>query len=221
MNLAHKTPVIVGLSGGVDSSVSALLLKQQGYDVAGLFMKNWEDDEQYCQNNKDRDDAIAVCKQLDIPLYFVNFSREYWQDVFEHFLNESQLGRTPNPDVLCNQYIKFAAFLDHAKKLGAQKIAMGHYARTRLEADAISLLKGVDENKDQSYFLHTLTQKQLEHAIFPIGEMKKSAVRELALQHHLPTHAKKDSTGICFIGERKFRSFLSEYLPAQPGLIKT
>ncbi len=221
MNSFHNTSVIVGLSGGVDSSVSALLLKQQGYQVAALFMKNWEDDDQYCQNNKDREDALAVCKKLDIPLHFVNFSREYWQEVFEHFLKEYQLGRTPNPDVLCNQYIKFAAFLKHAKMLGADKIAMGHYARTRTDAESIRLLKGCDQNKDQSYFLHQLTQAQLKEALFPIGDLQKAQVRQLALAHDLPTHAKKDSTGICFIGERKFRAFLSEYLPAQPGLIKT
>ncbi len=220
MNTPEKTRVIVGLSGGVDSSVSALLLKQQGYAVEGLFMKNWEDDA-YCQNNKDRNDAQAVCDVLNIPLHTVNFSREYWLDVFELFLTEYQAGRTPNADVLCNKYIKFAAFLKHAKTLGADKIAMGHYARTRLQNDKISLLKGLDANKDQSYFLHALNQEQLKDALFPIGELEKSQVRALAKQHHLPTHDKKDSTGICFIGERKFKEFLSEYLPAQPGLIKT
>jgi tRNA-uridine 2-sulfurtransferase len=216
-----NTRVIVGLSGGVDSSVCALLLKQQGYIVEGLFMKNWEDDGQYCQSNKDREDAQAVCDVLNIPLHFANFSREYWQSVFEHFLAEYHAGRTPNPDVLCNKYIKFDAFLKQAKNLGADKIAMGHYARTRCVNDHIELLKGLDENKDQSYFLHALNQAQLKHALFPVGDLQKHEVRTLAQQYHLPTHAKKDSTGICFIGERKFQDFLSQYLPAKPGDIET
>lgn len=220
MNIPEKSRVIVGLSGGVDSSVCALLLKQQGYQVEGLFMKNWIDDA-YCQNNKDRADAQAVCDVLGIRLHTVNFSREYWHDVFEHFLREYQAGRTPNPDVLCNQYIKFDAFLKHAKTLGADKIAMGHYARTQIQNDEIVLLKGLDANKDQSYFLHQLNQAQLKDALFPVGELEKSQVRALAKQYHLPTHDKKDSTGICFIGERKFKEFLSEYLPAQPGPIET
>ncbi len=220
MHIPLKTRIIVGLSGGVDSSVSALLLKQQGYHVEGLFMKNWEDDTQYCQSNQDRADAQAVCDVLDIPLHCVNFSREYWHEVFEHFLREYQAGRTPNPDVLCNQYIKFDAFLKHAKNLGADKIAMGHYARTQIENGQIVLKKALDANKDQTYFLNALTAEQLKHAIFPIGELKKSEVRALAKQYHLPTHAKKDSTGICFIGERKFKEFLSEYLPAQNGKIE-
>jgi tRNA-specific 2-thiouridylase len=219
MNIPAKSRVIVGLSGGVDSSVCALLLKQQGYIVEGLFMKNWEDDA-YCQNNKDRADAQAVCDVLDIPLHTVNFSSEYWHEVFEHFLTEYQAGRTPNPDVLCNQYIKFDAFLKHAKNLGADKIAMGHYARTRMN-NTVELLKGLDANKDQSYFLHQLTQAQLKDALFPVGELEKTQVRALAKQYGLPTHDKKDSTGICFIGERKFKTFLSEYLPAQPGPIET
>jgi tRNA-specific 2-thiouridylase len=220
MNIPAKTRVIVGLSGGVDSSVCALLLQQQGYHVEGLFMKNWEDD-QYCQNNKDRADAQAVCDILDIPLHSVNFSREYWHEVFELFLKEYQAGRTPNPDILCNKYIKFDAFLKHARALGADKIAMGHYARTQLINDKIALLKGLDHNKDQSYFLHALNQAQLKDALFPVGELEKIEVRTLAKQYHLPTHDKKDSTGICFIGERKFKEFLSEYLPAQPGPIET
>lgn len=221
MNIPEKNRVIVGLSGGVDSSVCALLLKQQGYQVEGLFMKNWEDDGQYCQSTKDREDAQAVCDVLDIPLHCVNFSREYWHEVFEHFLAEYQAGRTPNPDVLCNKHIKFAAFLNHAKQLGADKIAMGHYARTQTYSGKILLLKGLDAQKDQSYFLHALNQSQLKDALFPIGHLEKSAVRAMAKAHGLPTYAKKDSTGICFIGERKFKAFLSEYLPAQPGLIKT
>ncbi|MGA2654551.1 MAG: tRNA 2-thiouridine(34) synthase MnmA [Gammaproteobacteria bacterium] len=220
MNIPKKTRVIVGLSGGVDSSVCALLLKQQGYSVEGLFMKNWEDDA-YCQNNKDRQDAQAVCDVLNIPLHTVNFSAEYWHEVFEHFLKEYQAGRTPNPDVLCNQYIKFDAFLKHAKSLGADKIAMGHYARTRTTNHTVELLKGLDANKDQSYFLHQLNQAQLKDALFPVGELEKTKVRALAKQNGLPTHDKKDSTGICFIGERKFKAFLSEYLPAQPGPIAT
>lgn len=221
MNNPSKTRVIVGLSGGVDSSVSALLLKQQGYAVEGLFMKNWEDDSQYCQNNKDRVDAQAVCDALDIPFYCVNFSREYWHDVFEDFLAQYQAGRTPNPDVLCNKYIKFSAFLKHAKSLGADKIAMGHYARLENREGMMQLLKGLDQNKDQSYFLHALNQSQLQQALFPIGHLEKTQVRAIAKQYHLPTHDKKDSTGICFIGERNFKKFLSEYLPAQKGLIET
>ncbi len=211
------------MSGGVDSSVSAYLLLQQGYQVEGLFMKNWEEDdtEEYCSASVDLADAQQVCDRLGIKLHTVNFSGEYWDNVFEHFLNEYRIGRTPNPDIMCNREIKFKAFLDHARVLGAQRIATGHYVRTRQYDGSFELLRGVDENKDQSYFLYALNQHQLAHALFPIGELDKSEVRAIAKQQQFIVHAKKDSTGICFIGERKFRDFLQRFIPAQPGDIVT
>lgn len=218
--------IIVGMSGGVDSSVSALLLKQQGYHVEGLFMKNWEqdDDSEYCTAEADLNDAEAVCAKIGIALHSVNFAKEYWDNVFEHFLNEFRSGRTPNPDVLCNKEIKFKAFLDYAQNhLDADLIATGHYVRKKFDDtdQKYQLLKGVDPDKDQSYFLYLLNQQQLAPSIFPIGDLEKSQVRKIAEQNNLVTHDKKDSTGICFIGERKFKQFLSEYIPAQPGTIKT
>ncbi|MFV2032447.1 MAG: tRNA 2-thiouridine(34) synthase MnmA [Gammaproteobacteria bacterium] len=215
--------IIVGMSGGVDSSVSALLLKQQGFEVEGLFMKNWEEDdtEEYCSATVDLADAEQVCEQLEIPLYTVNFSSEYWDRVFEYFLQEYRSGRTPNPDIMCNKEIKFKAFLDHAQVLGASRIATGHYVRLRPTDGGNLLLRGVDQNKDQSYFLYALNQYQISHALFPIGDLDKSEVRKLAAGHGFSVHDKKDSTGICFIGERKFRDFLQRYIPAQPGAIET
>ena len=215
--------VIVGLSGGVDSAVAALLLKQQGYDVIGLFMKNWEDDDsdEYCSSRVDLVDAAAVADRIGIELEAVNFSTEYKDRVFSIFLEEYQAGRTPNPDVLCNAEIKFKAFLDHAINLGADYIATGHYAKLQRSNGTVRLLKALDESKDQSYFLYRLNQAQLSKTLFPLGEIRKTEVREIALQHGLPNHAKKDSTGICFIGERPFREFLSRYLPKQPGAMRT
>jgi len=210
------------MSGGVDSSVAALLLLQQGHHVEGLFMKNWEDDDEddYCAAAKDLADAQAVCDKLGIKLHSVNFSDQYWDRVFKNFLDEYSAGRTPNPDILCNKEIKFKAFLDYAMDLGADYIATGHYVRRETTEDGKAhLLKGLDPNKDQSYFLYTLQQHQLEKALFPVGEMEKPQVRELAEKHDLITADKKDSTGICFIGERKFKEFLQRYLPAQPGEI--
>ena len=215
--------VVVGMSGGVDSSVSALLLKQQGYKVTGLFMKNWEDDDddEYCSSREDLFDAAAVAYLLDIPFEAVNFSAEYKDRVFSYFISEYQAGRTPNPDILCNSEIKFKAFLDHAMRLGADHIAMGHYARVRENNGKYELLKGLDPGKDQSYFLHRLNQEQLSRSLFPIGHLPKSEVRAIAEQHQLPNFAKRDSTGICFIGERPFREFLNRYLPTQPGPMVT
>jgi len=225
MNQAkHQTRVIVGMSGGVDSSVSALLLKEQGYHVEGLFMKNWDEDDgtEYCTAIADLNDAQAVCDKLDIKLHQANFAAEYWDRVFEHFLTEYRAGRTPNPDILCNKEIKFKAFLDYALTLGADYIATGHYVRTRQdETGHTRLLKGLDSNKDQSYFLHAVGESKLARTLFPVGELEKPEVRQLAEQHDLVTADKKDSTGICFIGERKFADFLKQYLPAQPGKIET
>lgn len=208
--------VVVGMSGGVDSAVSALLLKKAGYDVLGVFMKNWEekDEEGVCTSEGDWKDVQQVCERLDIPYYSVNFAREYWDRVFTLFLNEYKAGRTPNPDVLCNREIKFKAFLDFAMQLGAEKIATGHFVQTN---EAGQLLKGVDPNKEQSYFLYMLHRAQLEKSIFPVGGMTKSQVRQIAEENGLPVAKKKDSTGICFIGERNFKPFLQSFLPAQPG----
>ena len=211
--------IVVGLSGGVDSAVSALLLKQQGFDVVGMFMKNWEDDDDdtYCSTRQDFIDAAAAADVIGIDFETVNFAAEYKDRVFAEFLREYSAGRTPNPDVLCNAEIKFKAFLDHALKLGAGQIATGHYARVREVEGRFELLKGLDPGKDQSYFLHRLNQHQLSKAIFPIGHLHKTEVRKIALAAGLPNHAKKDSTGICFIGERPFRDFLQRYLPREPG----
>ena len=211
--------VVVGMSGGVDSAVTALLLKQQGYEVIGLFMKNWEEDDnaEYCSSRQDLIDAVSVADTIDIPIEAVNFSKEYKDRVFSYFLREYEAGRTPNPDILCNSEIKFKAFLDHAMSMGADAIATGHYAQIRQIDGHFQLLKASDTSKDQSYFLHRLNQAQLSKAMFPLGTLLKSQVREIALQHKLSNHAKKDSTGICFIGERPFREFLNRYLPTTPG----
>ena len=215
--------VIVGMSGGVDSSVSALLLLQQGYDVEGLFMKNWDEDDgtDYCTAKEDLADAEAVCAKLGIKLHTANFAAEYWDNVFEHFLAEYKAGRTPNPDILCNREIKFKVFLEYAEMLGADKIATGHYVRQGIRDGHPRLLKGLDGNKDQSYFLHAVPEAAIARTLFPVGELEKPEVRALAEQHDLVTAKKKDSTGICFIGERRFRDFLQQYLPAQPGTIET
>ncbi len=214
--------VVVGLSGGVDSAVSAWLLKQQGRDVVGIFMKNWEDDDddEFCSSRQDFLDAAAVADVIGIELEHVNFAAEYKDRVFAEFLREYQAGRTPNPDVLCNAEIKFKAFLDHAMRLGADKIATGHYARVRESEGGFQLLKGLDETKDQSYFLHRLTQAQLARSLFPVGELRKTEVRRIAAEIGLPNAKKKDSTGICFIGERPFREFLNRYIAKEPGPVK-
>lgn len=224
MNAEPKdTHVIVGMSGGVDSSVAAMRLVQQGYRVSGIFMQNWEDDDEHCTARQDYRDARAVADKLRIPLSTVNFADEYWERVFSHFLREYGAGRTPNPDILCNKEIKFNAFLDHAQTQGADAIATGHYARTGVgnEPGSVTLERGLDENKDQSYFLHTLNQQQLRPSLFPVGDLEKPALRKMAHDAGFHVHNKKDSTGICFIGERKFNTFLAEYLPAQPGDIYT
>ena len=219
-----KQRVVVGLSGGVDSAVAAWLLKQQGHEVVSIFMKNWEDDDdsEYCSSNVDFVDAAAVADVIGIGLEHVNFAAEYKDRVFAEFLREYQAGRTPNPDVLCNAEIKFKAFLDHAMRLGAEKIATGHYARVRHNAHTglHELLKGLDPSKDQSYFLHRLNQAQLARTLFPVGELHKTEVRRIAAEIGLPNAKKKDSTGICFIGERPFREFLNRYLQTRPGPIK-
>ncbi len=218
-----KMRVIVGLSGGVDSSVAAWLLLQQDFDVRGMFMKNWEGDDgdATCTAEQDFADAKQVCARLNIALHAANFSSEYWQRVFSYFLEEYRAGRTPNPDVLCNKEIKFKSFLDHALQLGADKIATGHYARVLERDGTFHLLKARDANKDQTYFLYTLGQAQLAKILFPVGELSKPEVRAIAARQGFVNHAKKDSTGICFIGERNFKKFLGRYLPAQPGEIRT
>ncbi|MGK0247651.1 MAG: tRNA-specific 2-thiouridylase [Oleispira sp.] len=235
----EQTLVIVGMSGGVDSSVSALLLQQQGYQVEGLFMKNWDEDDgsDYCTAMDDLADAQKVSDKLGMKLHTANFASEYWDNVFEHFLEEYKAGRTPNPDILCNREIKFKAFLDYTKVLGADYIATGHYVRRRdIDAAAgsdetasseagrpkhVQLLRGLDGNKDQSYFLHAVAGTEIAQTLFPVGELEKPEVRRIAEEHDLVTHNKKDSTGICFIGERRFKDFLQQYLPAQPGIIET
>ncbi|WP_225639476.1 tRNA 2-thiouridine(34) synthase MnmA [Candidatus Profftia sp. (ex Adelges kitamiensis)] len=223
----RKIKVIVGMSGGVDSSVSSYLLKQQGYQVSGLFMKNWEEDDQeeYCPAALDLADAQSVCDKLDINLYTVNFAAEYWDKVFKQFLIDYQAGLTPNPDIVCNKEIKFKIFLEFAtKNLSAQYIATGHYVRIRhksIHNNTIQMLRGIDTNKDQSYFLYTLSHKQIEKSIFPLGYLQKQEVRRIAKKLNIATANKKDSTGICFIGKRKFRNFLAKYLPAKPGKIMT
>jgi len=221
--MSNDNKVIVGLSGGVDSSVAALLLQQQGHDVEGLFMKNWVDfaDESECTIEDDRNDATSVADKINIPFNEANFAMEYWDHVFKHFLDEYRAGRTPNPDILCNREIKFKAFLDHAMQLGGYMIATGHYARVEKRGNIYCLLKGLDHNKDQSYFLYTLGQAQLSRTLFPLGELPKPEVRRIAEEAGFITHDKKDSTGICFIGERHFREFLSRYIPAQPGEMRT
>ncbi|MFM1869530.1 MAG: hypothetical protein RLY99_274 [Pseudomonadota bacterium] len=226
LNAAPVLPpatVVIGMSGGVDSSVAAWILKQQGYKVIGLFMKNWEDDDnsEYCSSRQDWLDVVSVADLIGIDVEAVNFASEYKDRVFAEFLREYSAGRTPNPDVLCNAEIKFKAFLDHAMSLGAEAIATGHYAKTARVGEEVHLLKAIDETKDQSYFLYRLNQQQLKHVIFPLGGIRKTVIREIAQKIGLPNAAKKDSTGICFIGERPFREFLNRYLPNKPGPIKT
>lgn len=220
MKEKKDTRVVVGISGGVDSSVAALLLKKEGYDVVGIFMKNWDDTDEngICTADLDFADAVKICNQLDIPYYSINFEKEYYDRVFSYFLDEYKKGRTPNPDIMCNKEIKFKAFLDFAMGLGADYIATGHYARVKRDEDGnVLMLRGVDNNKDQTYFLSQLSQEQIKNVMFPIGEIDKPEVRRLAKEYKLATADKKDSTGICFIGEKNFKEFLSNYLPAKPG----
>lgn len=220
----QETKVIVGMSGGVDSSVSAYLLKEQGYQVEGLFMKNWEEDDtdEYCAAATDLKDAQEICDKLGIKLHTINFASEYWDNVFEYFLAEYKAGRTPNPDIMCNKEIKFKAFLEFAcEDLGADYIATGHYVQREFRDGHWKMIRGLDNNKDQSYFLYTLDEKQLAQTLFPVGHIEKTEVRAIAEKAELITHDKKDSTGICFIGERKFKDFLGQYLPAQPGIIES
>ena len=214
-----NTRVIVGMSGGVDSSVTALLCLEKGYQVEGLFMKNWDEDDgtEYCTAMEDLADAKAVCQELGIKLHEANFAAEYWDNVFSHFLEEYRLGRTPNPDVLCNREIKFNVFAQYAEVLGADLVATGHYARLETINGCLRLMKAEDRNKDQSYFLQSVTSEQFSNVIFPLGDLKKDHVRVIARENNLPVHSKKDSTGICFIGERRFKDFLQTYLPANPG----
>jgi len=218
-----NTRVVVGMSGGVDSSVAALVLKEQGYDVIGVFMKNWDDtdDAGVCTATLDYEDVVRVAEQIDIPYYSVNFEKEYWDKVFTYFLDEYKKGRTPNPDVMCNKEIKFKAFLDYALSIGADFVATGHYAQINRTDDKIELVRGVDVSKDQTYFLNQLSDDVLSKVMFPLGHLDKSEVREIAKKNQLATADKKDSTGICFIGEKNFKQFISEYLPAQPGKMKT
>ena len=215
--------VIVGMSGGVDSSVAALLLIEQGYQVEGLFMKNWDEDDgsEYCTAIADLADAQQVCDKLGITLHTANFAADYWDNVFEHFLEEYRAGRTPNPDILCNREIKFKVFLDYAQILGADYIATGHYTRVDNATGHARLLKGLDNNKDQSYFLHAVEERAFAKSLFPVGELDKPEVRAIADKHGFVTSDKKDSTGICFIGERRFKDFLEQYIPAQPGVMET
>ena len=222
MNSSRTSTVIVGMSGGVDSSVAALLLRDQGYHVEGLFMKNWDEDDgtEYCTAKEDLADAQAVAASLGIKLHSANFAAEYWDGVFEHFLAEYQSGRTPNPDILCNREIKFRAFLDYATDLGADFIATGHYVQRDDTGERTALRKGVDVDKDQSYFLHQVGHRELSRSLFPVGGLAKPEVRNIAEGAGLATARKKDSTGICFIGERRFTDFLQQYLPAQPGVIE-
>ena len=228
-----KKRVVLGLSGGVDSSVAAVLLKEQGYEVIGLFMRNWDSttnndvlgnpdiDDDVCPQEKDYQDALAVANKIGIELHRVDFIEEYWENVFEYFLDEYKKGRTPNPDIMCNKYIKFDAFIKHAEQFDYDYIAMGHYARTVTEDGVVKMLRGVDSNKDQTYFLSQLTKEQLEKTLFPVGELTKQEVRDIAIKYDLATATKKDSTGICFIGERDFNKFLSNYLPNQDGSMVT
>lgn len=221
--MSHSPRILVGLSGGVDSSVTALLLKQAGRELGGLFMKNWEEDDAngVCPAEADARDARAIATALQIPFYGRNFAAEYWDGVFAHFLAELKAGRTPNPDILCNREVKFKTFVEHAQDLGYERIATGHYAQMRRSDDGVALLRGADPGKDQSYFLHALDQQQLAFAEFPVGALLKADVRRLAAQANLPTHAKRDSTGICFIGERNFDPFIARYLSANPGPMRT